>query len=128
MSCPKCGNGLINCQYPEDCGYRVDYEPKDFIHKPKKKFSWKKTKEIIGRAVNNPVFDLIVNITPKPVKNVLYWIKNRFKEPSTYKGISAVIGAIGFSISPELWEAIATLTVSAIGLIQVIENEGKKNK
>ena len=55
------------------------------------------------------------------------WIKKRFKEPSTYQGITAIASAVGVSVSPELWEGIATLAVSIIGLIQVIKKE-KENE
>ena len=36
---------------------------------------------------------------------------------------TAVAGAIGVSISPELFEAIASTAVAVIGLIQIIKKE-----
>jgi len=101
---------------------------KDFITKPKKKFSWAKTKEIASKVIQSPAFEFIINITPRPMKNALQWIKNRLKEPTTYKGIVALTGAVGWAVSPELVEAIVAFVVSGIGLIQMIENESKKNK
>ncbi len=155
MKCPKCGYNANKeqCPIPKDCWYThfvsdISVDPdlnnelrkvpygkkplKDFITKPKKKFSWAKTKEIANKVINSPAFEFIINITPKPMKDglklVLQWLKNRFKEPSTYKGLSVILSAIGISLSPDLWQAISALGASVIGLIQVIENESKKNK
>ena len=56
------------------------------------------------------------------------WIKERFAEPSTYQGVVAIASAVGATISPELWEAIATFAVGLIGLIQVVKKEKEAPK
>jgi len=98
------------------------------IYDQPKKFSWGRVKRVLRNVFNNPIMDFVITITPKPFKTMLKWLKARFKEPTTYKGVTALAGAIGWYISPEMWEAVAAMVISLIGLIQVIENEGKKNK
>ena len=115
--------------FPDDNLEPVDTPDKDlddFIKRPDKKFSWRKTKDVLRNVMNSPIMGFIIQLTPKPIKTMLKWLKERFKEPSTYQGIAVVAGAIGFSISPELWESIAAVAASIIGLIQVIKRERKE--
>lgn len=53
------------------------------------------------------------------------WIKDRLREPSTYRGIVALAALAGVSISPEQWEAITAVAVGVYGLIQVFRKEAK---
>ena len=48
------------------------------------------------------------------------------KQPSTHKGLIAVVGAFGIFISPEHWEAILTLGGLAYGIYQIFRNEDKQ--
>jgi len=113
----------INTNVDDSYVEHGDKDLDEFMHEQPKKFSWKKARSILGAIMNSPVMGIIISITPKPFRNMLKWLKERFKEPSTYQGITVIASAIGFSISPELWEAIASVGASVIGLIQFIKRE-----
>lgn len=55
------------------------------------------------------------------------WIINRFREPSSWKGLVVLAGICGYSVSPELRDQIIVLGTGAIGLIEIIRKE-KENK
>jgi len=105
-----------------------DKEAKDFMHEQPKEFSWGKAKRVLSKVMNNPIMDFVITIIPNPFKNMLKWLKERLKEPSTYQGITVIASAIGFSVSPELWSAIVTTASGIIGVIQVMKKENKKDK
>jgi len=102
-----------------------DKELDEFMHDQPKNFLWKKARSVLGSIINSPLMGIIISITPKPLRNMLKWLKERFKEPSTYQGVTVLASAIGFSISPDLWEAIASVGASVIGLIQVLKKDHK---
>ena len=56
---------------------------------------------------------------------MLYWLKSRLKEPSTYQGLTTVLAATGYTLNPEAWEAIVALAAGIIGFIQMIKEEKK---
>lgn len=83
-----------------------------------------KTKRVLSLRKIVPIIDIAIFIINKrPITMIWTWIKERFTEPSTYQGVVAIASAVGATISPELWEAIATFAVGLIGLIQVIKKE-----
>jgi uncharacterized membrane-anchored protein len=47
----------------------------------------------------------------------------RLKEPSTYRGLAIIGGAVGVSLEPSAWETIGTLVASIIGLIEIFRKE-----
>jgi len=51
-----------------------------------------------------------------------------FKQPSTHKGIIAIIGAIGIAINPANIAAIGAITTLAYGVYQIIRDEDKQIK
>lgn len=57
------------------------------------------------------------------MSNIKDTIIDYAKQPSTYKGLAILAGVAGYSMSPELVEAITTSVVSVIGLIETIRNE-----
>ena len=82
------------------------------------------SKRVLSLRKIVPIIDLTVFIINKrPITMIWNWLKERFTEPSTYQGIVAIGSAIGVTLSPELWEAIASFAVGLIGLIQVIKKE-----
>lgn len=103
---------------------KVDaYVNKQIRKRSKRKRRAAKRRKVLKAIVNNPIVNAVITLTPKPVQNMFKWLKERLVEPSTYQGIAAVAGAIGVSISPELFEAIASTAVAVIGLIQIIKKE-----
>lgn len=52
-------------------------------------------------------------------------ILNYLKQASTYKGLFALLAALGVVMSPELSNAIIACALGVIGLIDVIINEKK---
>lgn len=88
-----------------------------------------KTKRVLSLRKIVPIIDIAIFIINKrPITMIWTWIKERFTEPSTYQGVVAIASAVGATISPELWEAIATFAVGLIGLIQVIKKEKETPK
>jgi hypothetical protein len=47
----------------------------------------------------------------------------KLKEPSTYRGLAILAGAVGVSLEPSAWEAIGALVASVIGLIEIFRKE-----
>lgn len=87
-----------------------------------------KRKRVLSIRKIIPIIDVTVFIINKrPITMIWNWLKERFKEPSTYQGVVAIASAVGASISPELWEAIATFAVGLIGLIQVVKKEKQES-
>jgi hypothetical protein len=88
-----------------------------------------KTKRVLSLRKIVPIIDIAIFIINKrPITMIWTWIKERFAEPSTYQGVVAIASAVGATISPELWEAIATFAVGLIGLIQVVKKEKEAPK
>lgn len=53
------------------------------------------------------------------------WILARLKEPSTWRGLSILVGALGVSVSPERINDIGIGVMAAIGIIESLRNEDK---
>lgn len=51
------------------------------------------------------------------------WIIARLREPTTYGGLTALLGVIGVTLNPELQDAIIGVCVSVGGLLMVIMRE-----
>jgi hypothetical protein len=84
----------------------------------------KHRKKVLSRKRVIPIIDFTVFIINKrPVTMTWNWLKARLKEPSTYQGVTAIAGAIGVSIQPDLYESIAALMLAIIGVIQTIKKE-----
>ena len=50
---------------------------------------------------------------------------NKLREPSTWRGITFLLSAIGVNLRPDLTESIVTLCIAAAGTIEVVRNERK---
>lgn len=59
-----------------------------------------------------------------------FWdlILNYLSQESTWLGLTAILTAVGITLSPELTTQIAAVGLAVIGLIKVIINEKKKDK
>ncbi|OJW21153.1 MAG: hypothetical protein BGO49_24370 [Planctomycetales bacterium 71-10] len=51
------------------------------------------------------------------------WIITRLSEPSTWRGLFAMLTAGGISLAPDYENAIIAIGLSIIGLINVIKKE-----
>ena len=84
----------------------------------------KSRKKVLSRERVIPIIDFTVYLINKRAVTMTWtWLKSRLKEPSTYQGVTAIAGAIGVSIQPDLYESIAALMVAIIGVIQTIKKE-----
>ena len=84
----------------------------------------KHRKKVLSRKRIVPIIDFTVFIINKRAVTMTWnWLKSRLKEPSTYQGVTAIAGAIGVSIQPDLYESIAALMLAIIGVIQTIKKE-----
>lgn len=54
------------------------------------------------------------------------WIKDRAKEPSTWRGLSILLGLTGVGIAPELVMQIGAVVMSILGGIEVARKEPPK--
>ena len=54
------------------------------------------------------------------------WIVARLKEPSTWRGLTVLAGLVGFTLSPEQWQAISTAVLALLGAVEVFRPEVKK--
>ena len=81
-------------------------------------------KKVLSRAKIIGIMDFTVYLINKRAVTMTWtWLKSRLKEPSTYQGVTAIAGAIGVSVQPEMYESIAALMVAIIGVIQTIKKE-----
>lgn len=84
----------------------------------------KRHKKVLSRERIVPIIDFTVYLINKRAVTMTWnWLKARLKEPSTYQGVTAIAGAIGVSIQPDLYESIAALMLAIIGVIQTIKKE-----
>ena len=84
----------------------------------------KRKKKVLSRERIVPIIDFTVYLINKRAVTMTWtWLKSRLKEPSTYQGVTAIAGAIGVSVQPEMYESIAALMVAIIGVIQTIKKE-----
>ena len=51
------------------------------------------------------------------------YILDRLKEPSTWRGILAMITAVGVKLHPELQEAIISAGLALIGMVNIFRKE-----
>lgn len=56
--------------------------------------------------------------------NVVHWVLNRMKEPSTYAGFSAL--ALAFGLSDAQWAALSTAAAGLAGVAAVFLSETPK--
>ena len=50
----------------------------------------------------------------------------RFKEPSTWAGLAAVLAALGLGLPAELWQQIATTGMAVAGLLAMVLPERRE--
>lgn len=75
-----------------------------------------------------PALVLVVSLVVQPKRTIgamLDWIRSRGQEPSTYKGLAAIFGAIGYQLEPEAFEIIVAVVLAIIGVIDFFQNEGR---
>lgn len=88
----------------------------------------KHRKKVLSRGRVISIIDMTVFIINKrPITMIWTWLKDRLQEPSTYQGVTAIVGAIGVTLQPEMYEAIAAFMLACIGLIQTIKKEKESN-
>ena len=81
-------------------------------------------KKVLSRERILPIIDFTVFIINKRAVTMTWnWLKSRLKEPSTYQGVTAITGAIGVTVQPDMYESIAALMLAIIGVIQTIKKE-----
>jgi len=57
------------------------------------------------------------------VMKAINYIFSRLKEASTYRGLAVLGAAVGISLDPSQWNAIAAAAAGIIGLIEVFRKE-----
>lgn len=82
-------------------------------------------KRVLIKFIKSPIFSVLILFTPKSIQTMLYWLRSRLKEPSTYQGLTTVLAATGYTLNPEAWETIVALAAGIIGMIQFIKEEKK---
>lgn len=53
----------------------------------------------------------------------MQYIVNRLKEPSTYAGLAALLGAFGVSIDPGMLQAVVAVATAIAGLASIFVSE-----
>ena len=89
----------------------------------------KRKKKVLSRERIVPIIDFTVYLINKRAVTMTWtWLKSRLKEPSTYQGVTAIAGAIGVTVQPDMYESIAALMLAIIGVIQTIKKEKEEDK
>ena len=57
--------------------------------------------------------------------NIMKFLIDRLKEPSTFRGLAVVLGIVGVQLSPEQTNAITGAVAALIGLIEIFRVEKK---
>jgi len=52
-----------------------------------------------------------------------YWIADRLREPSTWRGLAVLLGAAGVAVNPELLQHIGAAVAGLIGAIEIVRRE-----
>ena len=97
----------------------------DEVRKPKIKS--KKWLKVLKRDVAIPMLVVLSILTPKPLRPMLSYLKERLSEKSTYQGIIGLTTAIGVSINPELLETGIAVAVALISFIEIMRKENAGN-
>lgn len=111
---PKMSSGHIEVPVARLHHQKVEPEIRRVAEPPKQVLKPKPLKNIL--------LALLPLLTQNP-KNMLQWIKERLKEPSTYQGATGFAGAVGYALNPEMVELIGTIVVGIISLIQMAKTE-----
>ena len=86
-------------------------------------------KKVLSRGKIIGILDFTVYLINKRAVTMTWnWLKSRLKEPSTYQGVTAIAGAIGVTVQPDMYESIAALMLAIIGVIQTIKKEKEDDK
>jgi hypothetical protein len=56
------------------------------------------------------------------------YLLERLNEPSTWRGLFALLTAVGLKLHPEMQEAILTTGLALIGMINVVRKESDATK
>jgi len=114
----------IGSPKPEIAPERAPEAPeRDLVHWRRGERAWMKIKP---RVVPALVLALSLIVQPKrTIIIMLDWIKERGQEPSTYKGLTALFGVIGYQLEPQAFEIIVAVVLAVIGAIDFFQNEGK---
>mgnify|MGYP001544480899 FL=1 len=56
---------------------------------------------------------------------MLTWLQERLGEPSTYKGLTALAGAVGYQVDPEGFTVIVAVVLAVIGAIDFFQDDKK---
>lgn len=78
-----------------------------------------------------PIINIVATVLPllkkkKETPVMKSYILNRLAEPSSWRGVFALLTAAGLSIAPEQQTAIVTLGLAAIGFIGTFFPDMKK--
>lgn len=93
----------------------------DLVHWSRGEKLWR-----VVRPVLVPVSVIFVSLLIQPKQTIgamLTWLKERFEEPSTYKGITALAGAAGFTVDPDGFAVITAIVLAIIGLIDFFQDD-----
>tara|TARA_R100001460_G_scaffold107260_1_gene155690 strand:- start:1495 stop:1872 length:378 start_codon:yes stop_codon:yes gene_type:complete len=86
-------------------------------------------KKVLSRSRIIGIMDFTVYLINKRAVTMTWtWLKARLKEPSTYQGVTAIAGAIGVTVQPDMYESIAALMLAIIGVVQTIKKEKEEDK
>ena len=89
----------------------------------------KSRKKVLSRDKIIGIMDFTVYLINKRAVTMTWtWLKARLKEPSTYQGVTAIAGAIGVTVQPDMYESIAALMLAIIGVVQTIKKEKEDDK
>jgi uncharacterized membrane protein len=89
------------------------------LEKIKLLFAIKKMKDTIDEVAESNQ-DLIKEVKQKGMLN---WIKARLSEASTWRGIVALLTAVGVTMTPEQAEAIIAAGLALIGVLGVFTKD-----
>jgi hypothetical protein len=78
------------------------------------------------RVCTLPIYKWVINIRFSKGENIMKaYLLERLKEASTWRGIVALLTAIGVTLSPAQGEAIIALGLAAIGTLGVFTADKK---
>lgn len=58
----------------------------------------------------------------------MQWIKDRLREPSTYKGMALLLGAAGIAAPVDVLQALGTLVAFGLGLWETARREARDER
>ena len=92
--------------------------------------AWDKARGLYAHSISKVILAVVSwFVNPKLTWFfMIEWLKQRLNEPSTYRGIVALMTALGVTLNPAWVQEIIALAVAVLGFIEFARKEAEKKE